>query len=192
MSNGKEWLHPHLNNDGSDNDDDSLSVDSNDSLQNFINFQSHRNSTGLEEAISVTYPFDTSSSLSSESTLKISTILQEDELVPLFDGAGWAGTRVWSAAIWGIKYLIDNYGLHNNPDDMNKSKTMMSLCELGCGLGVPGMVWHQLGGNVVLTEQPKILVNLKQMFKPISIITTSKTREKLILKFITQQSMFNP
>jgi len=146
MSDGKEWLHPHNN----DDDDDELSTssaDSNDTLQNFIQFTSHRNSTGLEEAISVTYPLpDTAAQ---PGTLRLSTLLQENDLVALFDGAGWAGTRVWAAAIWGIRYIIDTYG-HEN----------MSLCELGCGLGVPGMVWHQLGKDSVLTDQESIMTQM--------------------------------
>lgn len=66
-----------------------------------------------------------------------------------FDGAGWAGTRVWAAAIWGIKYLVEEYG-----------DKEMNLCELGCGLGVPGMVWHQLGRDVVLTDQESIMAQM--------------------------------
>ena len=37
----------------------------------------------------------------------------------------------------------------------------MSLCELGCVLGVPGMVWHQYGGDVVLTDQDSIMSQLE-------------------------------
>eukprot|EP01083_Nonionella_stella_P039892 108507_1 len=36
----------------------------------------------------------------------------------------------------------------------------MNLCELGCGLGVPGMVWHQLGNDVVLTDQESIMAQM--------------------------------
>jgi hypothetical protein len=145
MSDGKEWLHAENNN----NDDDSStsSTDSNDTLQNFIQFTSHRNDTGLEEAISVTYPLPDSAV--QPGTLRLSTLLEEDDLVPLFDGAGWAGTRVWAAAIWGIKYLIDEYGDQN-----------LNLCELGCGLGVPGMVWHQMGKDCVLTDQESIMAQI--------------------------------
>ena len=149
MSEGKEWLHAHNNND--DDDDSSQgSVDSNDTLQNFVQFTSHRNKTHLEEAISITYPLPDSAA--QPKSLRLSTLLGEEDLVPLFDGAGWAGTRVWAAAIWGTKYLIDQYG-----DDQK-----MSLCELGWGLGVPGMVWHQLGNDVVLTDQERIMAQMVQ------------------------------
>lgn len=144
MSNGREWLHDH----NQDDDDSSYSsVDSNDTLENFIHFQSHRNSTGLEEAISITYPLpDTATQ---PGTLRLSSLLKEDDLVPLFDGAGWAGTRVWAAAIWGLKYVIETYGDKN-----------MSLCELGAGLGVPGMVFHQLGRDVVICDQESIMTQM--------------------------------
>lgn len=151
MISGREWLHPHF---GNEDDDDSStsSVDSNDTLQNMIQFKSHRNNTGLEEAISIRYPLPRSAV--QPGTLRLSTLLQENDLVPLFDGAGWAGTRVWAAAIWGLKYLIDNYSERN-----------MTLCELGCGLGVPGMVWHQLGRDVVLTDQESIMTQLVENAK---------------------------
>ncbi len=132
MSDGKEWLHAENNDD--DNDEDSSSVGSNDTLENFIQFTSHRNDTGLEEGISITYPLPENAV--NPGTLRLSSLLEEDDLVPLFDGAGWAGTRVWAAAIWGLKYLIEEYGDQN-----------LSLCELGCGLGVPGMVWHQVSAS---------------------------------------------
>ena len=100
-------------------------------------------------------------------TITISTVLEESDLVPLFDGAGWAGTRVWNAAIWAIKFLVDEYITDNdNLRDTitlpnGEKKTTLNLCELGCGLGVPGMVWHLFGGNVVVTEQESIMSQLK-------------------------------
>ena len=190
----KEWLEERFNQDGAndgrndnnndDDDHDSLfSIDSNDTLHNFIEFQSHRNNVGLEEAISFAFPFEESSSTlhspppsqqdtsgiqvvekddtstwEGENRIRISTLLEEDDLVPIFDGAGWAGTRVWSAAIWGIKYLVEEYGKKSS----NNSSNIMSLCELGCGLGVPGMIWHQMGGDVVLSDQESIMSQLKQ------------------------------
>ena len=150
---GRDWLHNHHKKDADEEDgDDSLSVESNDALHEFINFQSKRNSSGLEEAICVNYPFPETIEADKRS-ITISTLLEEDDIAPLFDGACWAGTRVWGAAIFAIKYLIENYGASGG-----KQKT---LCELGCGLGVPGMIWHQFGGDVVLTEQEKIMSQLK-------------------------------
>jgi hypothetical protein len=191
-NNSKEWLEERFykeeslkNSKKANHDDDSdhdslFSIDSNDTLHKFIDFQSHRNSIGLEEAISFTYPYkktiqvpseikiDKNEELESSSSneeirlgrITISTLLEEDDLVPIFDGAGWAGTRVWSAAIWAIKYLIDEFG-----GESCNSNTK-SLCELGCGLGVPGMIWHQVcGGDVVLSDQDRIMSQLRENVK---------------------------
>ncbi len=163
MSDGREWLvdpPPSNGSEGNGEDDEGScsSVDSNDTLQNFIQFKSHRNNTGLEEAISVTYPLPESAV--SPGTLLLSTLLEEDDIVPLFDGAGWAGTRVWAAAIWGIKYLIEEYG-----ELINKEGKNMSMCELGCGLGVPGMVWHQMGQDAILTDQESIMHQMVENVK---------------------------
>lgn len=200
MSNEREWLDERFrkgkssseNNVNDDNDLDSInSIDSNDTLHNFIEFQSHRNNIGLEEAISLAYPFHKSlncnvdyddievdkntqneNELSLGKRITISTLLEEDDLVPIFDGAGWAGTRVWSAAIYGIKYLVEHFGtelvnIDDNDHDkrVHRKKNNMSLCELGCGLGVPGMIWHQLGADVVLSDQPSIMSQLKENVK---------------------------
>mmetsp|Transcript_4268 Transcript_4268/g.6248 ORF Transcript_4268/g.6248 Transcript_4268/m.6248 type:complete len:361 (-) Transcript_4268:379-1461(-) len=220
MAGQKEWLDERFRHElearkgntaaDDDSDCDSLfSVDSNDTLHNFIDFQSHRNSTGLEEAISFTYPFqdllvsstsasargrgietnenvvvaetetDTDGKAALHCTRKrisLSTLLEEDDLVPIFDGAGWAGTRVWSAAIWGIKYLVEEFGNHSSSssssthnenndggsDSSKEQKKVLSLCELGCGLGVPGMIWHQMGGDVVLSDQERIMSQLRE------------------------------
>ena len=212
----KEWLeerfqgdddHNKKNGDENNDDDDHdslFSIDSNDTLHNFIEFQSHRNSTGLEEAISFSYPFQESMVPCEDTDVEanvnnadddadgiirkrtmISTLLEEDDLVPIFDGAGWAGTRVWAAAIWGIKYLVEEYGnlsvdqKHGNGNEHGKK---MTLCELGCGLGVPGMIWHQLGGDVVLTEQEKIMSqlrdNVKSNFKDSYVSLSSNSSEE--------------
>jgi len=165
MNDGREWLvdPPATNVDvgnGEDDEGSCSSIDSNDTLQDFIQFKSHRNSTGLEEAISVTYPLPDNAAL--PGTLLLSTLLEEDDIVPLFDGAGWAGTRVWAAAIWGIKYLIEEYG-----EQINKGEKYMnmSMCELGCGLGVPGMVWHQMGHDAILTDQESIMHQMVENVK---------------------------
>jgi predicted nicotinamide N-methyase len=125
-------------------EDDDSSVDSTDSLHEFIQFKSHVNADGLEESISFSYP-------GTHRTLTLSTKLLEEDLAPIFDGSSWAGTRVWSASIFGIKYLLETY-----PGNVS-GKT---LCELGAGLGVPGMVWHMMGGSTVLTEHERIMSQL--------------------------------
>jgi len=69
--------------------------------------------------------------------LSLSTVLQEESIAPLFDGTQWAGTRVWKAAILGLEYLL-------RESQKSTGAGMGSLLELGCGLGVPGMVWKQI------------------------------------------------
>ena len=182
LNSGKDWLHNHHRKDVDDEDEDSLSVDSNDTLHEFINFESKRNSSGLEESICVSYPFPANIDID-ERELTISTLLEEDDIAPLFDGACWAGTRVWGAAIFAIKYLIENHG--------NSNGKQKSLCELGCGLGVPGMIWHQFGGDVVLSEQEQIMSQLRSNtisnFEKTTVINNEEllddTKEKKIQCF---------
>ena len=89
--------------------------------------------------------------------LVLSTQLSHTQLSPLFDGTAWAGTRVWKAALLAIQYLEQRYYLANNdiPNLPSNKKSIqsdpspqlppsLSLLELGCGLGVPGMVWHTI------------------------------------------------
>jgi len=139
-----------------DEDDYSLgSVDSNDTTMRTIQFQSLRDDSKLEQGISLVWPTDPRCR-----TLSLSTLLEPDDLAPLFAGAQWAGTRVWHAAIHGMFYMEKEY----NAD----ASTGASLLELGCGLGVPGMIWHMLGGNAVLSDQESIMsqlhVNLRTNF----------------------------
>lgn len=79
----------------------------------------------------------------------------------MFDGTQWAGTRVWKAAVLGLECLLEHY-----PDKQN-------LLELGCGLGVPGMLWHLIKeseatpdhekeNNVLLTDMPDLLPQLQE------------------------------
>lgn len=65
---------------------------------------------------------------------------------------------MWHAAICAVKYLQDQYSQQLKNGD--------SLLELGCGLGVPGMIAHAALGaqNVCLTDQDSIM---SQLFKNI-------------------------
>ena len=98
----------------------------------------------------------------SPKVIELSTRLSSDAIAPLFDGTQWAGTRVWKAAIVALEYLIEN-------DDRIKCN---SLLELGCGLGVPGMLWYswkktqqqqqnKVVPQVVLTDQPDLVSQLE-------------------------------
>ena len=125
---------------------DSDSMEENDPYLKMIQFRSIRNRDRLEEAVSVQWHTNTTK------PLLVSTLLQPDDLVPLFDGAGWAGTRVWHAAIAAIQYLVDNSLVSESTN----------LLELGCGLGVPGMILHSLYNcQVCLTDQHSILSQLR-------------------------------
>ena len=150
--------------DEEDEDDYSLgSVDSNDTTMRTIQFQSLRDDNKLEQGISLVWPTDPESR-----TLTLSTLLEPDDLAPLFAGAQWAGTRVWHAAIHGMIYMEKEY-------DADLS-TGASLLELGCGLGVPGMIWHMLGGNAVLSDQESIMSQLHGNLQTNFAETTTTTK----------------
>lgn len=159
-----------------DDDDDEYYAD---------RFESVRTPTGLEIGLRVTWPLEVNNPSSTTSNddngpaesspipprtvvrLNLSTCLPETALAPLFDGTQWAGTRVWPAAIVATQYLLSlpHHTLHNN------HKTLL---ELGCGLGVPGMIWHAatLGSTVILTDKdelvPQLRANLDTNFSTIT------------------------
>jgi hypothetical protein len=134
----------------------------------------------------------------------LSTLLEEDDIAPLFDGARWAGTRLWRAAIRCIQYLaghLPDAPVHPNVrlpksltttttdvsneinnNDINSKNDAISVLELGCGLGVPGMIFHLLGCNVVLTDQEDILSqlqkNVDRNFRTSSISSISSNSEQ--------------
>jgi len=150
-----------------DDDDDSKEngvnntiSDSSDPYLERINFRSFRDSEDLETAISVQWHRDM------DRPLHISTLLEQDSLAPLFAGAQWAGTRVWHAAIAMIQYLLEHHrdDFLNNNNDNNSRR----LLELGCGLGVPGMICHELfccnndNNETYLTDQESIISQLEK------------------------------
>ena len=112
--------------------------------------------------------------------LSISTVLQESSIAPIFDGTQWAGTRVWKAAIYGLEFLLRE---RQHQFQKNKDSSFGSLLELGCGLGVPGMIWKQVlrqqqeqgpsssaeSSRVVLTDRdslvPQLKANVSENFK---------------------------
>jgi Lysine methyltransferase len=124
---------------------------------------------GVETGLRLDWP-------GSHRIITLSTKLTEDRIAPLFHGTQWAGTRVWKAAVLALKYLLETY-----PNGG-------SLLELGCGLGVPGMLWHLiqeskpdrddesalqegkyeevlLPPRVVLTDMPDLLPQLRDNVK---------------------------
>lgn len=162
------------------NDDESDASDapSIDSCEEYINFESIRNpSTQLEEAIRFSWPGiyedgeggeddDDGGGIRNLRQIVISTLLEEEDLAPLFDGSRWAGTRLWSAAIRGMQFISGHLPgteaiLSENGIKLPKSDDRATMLELGCGLGVPGMIFHLLGGDVVLSDQIDILSQLE-------------------------------
>eukprot|EP00581_Thalassiosira_minuscula_P000187 CAMPEP_0183736282 /NCGR_PEP_ID=MMETSP0737-20130205/48962_1 /TAXON_ID=385413 /ORGANISM="Thalassiosira miniscula, Strain CCMP1093" /LENGTH=289 /DNA_ID=CAMNT_0025970237 /DNA_START=171 /DNA_END=1037 /DNA_ORIENTATION=- len=159
------------------NDDDSDWSDTTsiDSCEEFISFESIRNpSTQLEEAISFSWPGiyedededDKGKEAKKLRKIVLTTLLEEEDLAPLFDGSRWAGTRVWAAAIIAIQFISGHLDgtesiLLENRIKLPKGEDRVAMLELGCGLGVPGIIFHMLGGDVVLTDQADILTQIE-------------------------------
>eukprot|EP00571_Detonula_confervacea_P011882 CAMPEP_0172302460 /NCGR_PEP_ID=MMETSP1058-20130122/4158_1 /TAXON_ID=83371 /ORGANISM="Detonula confervacea, Strain CCMP 353" /LENGTH=273 /DNA_ID=CAMNT_0013012943 /DNA_START=54 /DNA_END=872 /DNA_ORIENTATION=+ len=161
-----------------DESSDWSDTESIDSCEAYINFESIRVDR-LEKAISFSWPGiyededdgadndnDDSTEVKENKNLRkivVSTLLEEEDLAPLFDGSRWAGTRLWGAAVRAIQYISGHLPGANIADHGIKISTNDdSLLELGCGLGVPGMIYHLIGGNVVLTDQAEILSQLEK------------------------------
>ncbi len=89
-------------------------------------------------------------------TLSLSTVLQEGSIAPLFDGTQWAGTRVWKAAVVGLEYILRQ----------RQSQKMGALLELGCGLGVPGMIWKQVLNAEEGTSSPRVVLTDRDSLVP--------------------------
>mmetsp|Transcript_2160 Transcript_2160/g.2933 ORF Transcript_2160/g.2933 Transcript_2160/m.2933 type:complete len:274 (-) Transcript_2160:400-1221(-) len=138
-----------VNND--DGDDSSV-----DSCLEIINFQSifdHKN--GIETGISCSFD--------GCRTLQLSTLLEEQDIAPIFSGAEWAGTRVWHAAIRLIDYMYnEKFSKDNIAYSIMNGKSRPSLLELGCGLGVPGMIASLRGATTVLSDQENLLDQLRR------------------------------
>jgi hypothetical protein len=80
-----------------------------------IQFQSIRNQMELETAIRVQWNDQYNQNdlqdhhYGMSRPLLLSTILQPEDMAPLFHGTQWAGTRVWHAAIAATQYLLQHY-----------------------------------------------------------------------------------
>lgn len=126
-----------------------------------IRVKSIRTRDNVEEAIVVDWKRSTKQQ---HRALRLSTLLEPHQLAPLFSGIEWAGTRLWDAAIECIHYLYDQYlpSVENKQsccDPDIPADTTKSLLELGCGLGVPGMVCSLMGlaQHIVLTDHGLML-----------------------------------
>lgn len=86
--------------------------------------------------------------------LTLDLVHDEGELEPIFSGACWAGTVFWPAAV----RLIEHELLPARSELAGQT-----VLELGCGLGVPGMIAALLGaGEVILTEQAQLVPMLER------------------------------
>lgn len=187
-------MSSNINNDSEDDWSETQSIDS---CEAYINFESIRDpSTQLEEAVTFSWPgiYQHDDEVTEEETqqqdgveegrvlrkITISTLLEEEDLAPLFGGCQWAGTRLWGAAVRAIQFLAGNLEMQeSNKFELNKSgDDATTLLELGCGLGVPGMIYHMLGSTVVLTDQEDILVQLERNVEdnfPSSVISNKES-----------------
>jgi len=166
-----------------------------DTCEEYISFESKRNpSTQLEEAISFSWPGiyedDEGNNDEGEETKKLrkivlSTLLEEEDLAPLFDGSRWAGTRLWAAAVRCIQFISGHLPgtevtLLDNGIKLPTSTDRVTMLELGCGLRVPGIIFHFLGGDIVLTDQADILsqleTNVVSNFPHTTITSTSPNK----------------
>jgi predicted nicotinamide N-methyase len=125
-------------------------------------FQSIRSPTGLEIGVKVTWPSVMHKDPAvAEAPMELSTCLPEDEIAPMFHGTQWAGTRVWRASIVALQYMEQQN--NNASSDMKIVRPETTLLELGCGLGVPGILLHKLFDcNVVLTDMDVLVEQLRQ------------------------------
>jgi Lysine methyltransferase len=101
--------------------------------------------------------------------LQLSTRLSESSMVPLFDGTGWAGTRVWKAALLAVKYMEQEYLSTSSSSDRP-----LSLLELGCGLGVPGMLWHRLQLKLFEEQKCNSAIDFDQDISSYKVVLTDQ------------------
>jgi hypothetical protein len=134
-----------------------------------IRVKSIRTKDNVEEAIIVEWK--PPGTLQQEKrVIRLSTLLEPHQLAPLFSGGEWAGTRLWDASVECIHYLYGHYIFqqqHNQQMEQahairgpgTTSSATSTLIELGCGLGVPGMLCSLMGlaQHVVLTDQGLML-----------------------------------
>lgn len=152
----------HRKEDEEEEDDDQADAD--DEEDEYCDYvESIRSRTGLEIGLRVKWP--------DLEPFEVTTKLSEQAMAPLFHGTQWAGTRLWRAAVVGLQYLLSDEA----PIDWKKTTNVV---ELGCGLGVPGMILAMSRPcKVVLTDQEDLLSQLE-----INRETLLKTRPELSLQ----------
>jgi predicted nicotinamide N-methyase len=71
---------------------------------------------------------------------------------PLWSDGTWTGTLIWDSAVYAADMLLS--------DAWANRLRGKSLLELGCGLGLPGLVGHAIGASPVLLTDRRTVVEL--------------------------------
>jgi hypothetical protein len=167
-----EELVTMVNHNGSNNDDEN-----DEKYYNHL-VESIKTKTGLDIGYKFCWPIEKGSthrnSLQTTTlvddteyiTLELSTCLPQDCIAPMFSGTQWAGTCIWRAAVVALQYIL--YQQNQFPDRQYPATALQldattTVLELGCGLGVPGMILHALTGcSTVLTDKDELVTQLRQ------------------------------
>lgn len=75
-------------------------------------------------------------------------------LSPLWSDGTWTGSLIWDSAVYASDMLLT--------DAWANRLRGKSLLELGCGLGLPGLVGHAMGASPVLLTDRRVVVELVQ------------------------------
>lgn len=130
-------------------EEDTAVSDDEDNADDYDWCTSVRSQSGLETALAIDYP-------SAPCTFHLSTCMDESQIAPMFDGTQWAGTRIWPAAVECLEYVLEN------SDELLPQKEDSTVLELGCGLGLPGMLLQLLRGcTVVLTDKAELVQQMR-------------------------------
>lgn len=150
-------LHGHAE----DNENDSSSSCSSSSHSHVDDYYAHliesiRSDTGLEIGVRIHWP-------SLSQPLQLSTCLDASQIAPIFHGTQWAGTRVWTAAMVALNYLLLSPTNENETTQQQQQITSETrILELGAGLGVPSMILHAVKEcSVVVTDREALLKQLQ-------------------------------
>jgi Lysine methyltransferase len=179
----------HDNSNVSSNNDNDNEDDDEDSWYGEY-YKSIRTDTGLEIGCIITWPnlnddndyddyddeqntqYTQQDHKQQKQQLTISTCLPETSIAPMFHGTQWAGTRLWRASIVATKYILELYRL-SNVFNWNKNTIVI---ELGCGLGVPGMIIHnKINCYTILTDKGDLIEQIQNNLYTNFPTTTSTT-----------------
>jgi len=117
-------------------------------------FTSVRTKTGLEVGIRVQWP--------DVKPFTLSTCLSSDAIAPLFHGTQWAGTRIWQAAVVALQYLLQQ----RTSIPITEQQTVL---ELGCGIGVPGIILNALTNcHVILSDRDSLMEQLQHNLQTVT------------------------